>query len=73
MEEKMNEWKKYYSKSRKRDYYFNARTNKSLWTLDEVKKEIEAEKVEKPSSSQCHSGESAHQQDKACAFPLVLI
>ena len=37
------EWTKQYSKSRQRDYYFNARTGESLWTLDEVKERLSAQ------------------------------
>ena len=36
----LKEWKKCFSRTRKLDYYFNARTNESLWTLDEVKERI---------------------------------
>jgi len=56
-EAKLKEWKKYFSKSRQRDYYFNSITNKSLWTLDEVKQLIR-EEIEK--------------QDQACAIPFEL-
>jgi len=38
--ELLKEWKKCFSRTRKLDYYFNARTNESLWTLDEVKERI---------------------------------
>ena len=39
-DELLKEWTKQYSKSRKRDYYFNSKTGESLWTIDEVKEKI---------------------------------
>ena len=30
------EWTKCYSKSRKRDYYFNATTGQSVWSIEEL-------------------------------------
>jgi hypothetical protein len=72
VEEKLKEWKKYYSKSRNRDYYFNARTKKSLWTLEEVKQLIR-EEIENNTISQKDLVASTNQQDQACAVPLVLI
>ena len=72
VEEKLKEWKKYFSKSRNRDYYFNARTNKSLWTLEEVKQLIR-EEIESSTISQKDLVASSYQQDQACAGPLVLI
>lgn len=71
IEENLKEWKKCYSKSRKRDYYFNARTNKSLWTLEEVKNLIQ-EEINKNAINQDDSGASTHQSDQAWGFPFVL-
>ena len=42
-DELLKEWKKHFSKSRQRDYYFNARTNVSVWTYDEVKENVRQE------------------------------
>lgn len=32
----MDDWKKCFSKSRNRDYYFNQKTGKSVWTFEET-------------------------------------
>ena len=37
MDKLNNEWVKCYSKSRKRDYYFNKSTGQSIWDLNELK------------------------------------
>ena len=42
-EERIQEWKKCFSRTRKKNYFFNARLNESLWTLDEVKQRIRQE------------------------------
>jgi hypothetical protein len=44
------EWQKCYSNKRKRDYYFNSSTGESLWTIEEVKAQIEAFLKQKNSS-----------------------
>ncbi|CAF0858780.1 unnamed protein product [Brachionus calyciflorus] len=49
------DWKKCFSKSRQRDYYFNEKTGESLWTWEEVVNKIRKKlniKSEKPMTSQ---------------------
>ena len=41
----LSEWDKFHSSKRNRDYFFNASTGKSLWTLDEVKSHIQSQLV----------------------------
>jgi hypothetical protein len=41
-EEFKNEWLKCFSKSRRRDYYYNSQTKKSVWTKEEVYEIIKA-------------------------------
>ncbi len=54
-DELFKEWKKHFSKSRQRDYYFNARTNESVWTLDEVKESVRQELKSKHKNSSYNS------------------
>ena len=42
--EKEDEWVKCFSKTRKREYYFNNRTGESVWTLEEVNERIVTKK-----------------------------
>jgi hypothetical protein len=41
-ERMLAEWQKCYSNKRKREYYFNASTGESLWTIEEVSAQIDA-------------------------------
>ena len=60
-DELLKEWKKHFSKSRQRDYYFNARTNESVWTYDEVKESVRQElKSKQKDSSQKTSSKPAN-------------
>ena len=49
------EWVKCFSKSRKRDYYFNNRTGESVWTLEEMNEQIKKEAEKSLASSKSKS------------------
>ena len=62
--EGLKEWKKSFSRTRKLDYYFNARTNESLWTLEEVKERIKSSNKSSISSSHSEKPPVSSKEEK---------
>ena len=62
--EGLKEWKKCFSRTRKLDYYFNARTNESLWTLEEVKERIKSSNQSTISSSHSEKPTVSSKEEK---------
>lgn len=54
----MDDWKKCFSKSRNRDYYFNQKTGKSVWTFEETQTTSNKDTNSSPKSNPIKSDKS---------------